>query len=48
METADGLVPALEAAFKGGGLHLVTVPVDYSENSRVLVEELRQAVPALV
>jgi acetolactate synthase-1/2/3 large subunit len=48
VETADGLVPALEAAFKGGGLHLVTVPVDYTENSRVLVEELRQAVPALV
>jgi acetolactate synthase-1/2/3 large subunit len=31
----------LEAAFAGGGVHLVTVPVDYSENMRVLVEELR-------
>jgi acetolactate synthase I/II/III large subunit len=48
VETAEGLVPALEAAFKEGGLHLVAVPVDYSENSRVLVEELRNAVPALV
>ena len=48
VETADGLVPALEAAFEEGGLHLVTVAVDYSENSRVLVEELRNAVPALV
>ena len=46
VETADGLVPALEAAFKGGGVHLVTVPVDYSENTRVLVEELRNRVPA--
>jgi acetolactate synthase-1/2/3 large subunit len=36
----DGLVPALEAAFKGGGVQLVTVPVDYSENTRVLVDEL--------
>jgi acetolactate synthase-1/2/3 large subunit len=41
--TADGLVPALEAAFKAGGVHLVAVPVDYSENIRVLVEELRSA-----
>jgi acetolactate synthase I/II/III large subunit len=41
VETADGLVPTLEAAFTGGGVHLITVPVDYSENIRVLVEELR-------
>jgi acetolactate synthase I/II/III large subunit len=40
VETADGLVPALEAAFKAGGVQLVSVPVDYSENQRVLVEEL--------
>jgi acetolactate synthase-1/2/3 large subunit len=47
VDTADGLVPALEEAFKGGGVHLVTVPVDYSENTRVLVEELRNRVPAV-
>ncbi|HYG88524.1 MAG TPA: acetolactate synthase large subunit [Azospirillum sp.] len=41
IDTAEGLVPTLEAAFKAGGVHLVTVPVDYSENTRVLVEELR-------
>jgi acetolactate synthase-1/2/3 large subunit len=35
------LKPALEVAFKGGGVHLVDVPIDYSENMRVLVEELR-------
>ena len=40
--TAVGdLVPTLEAAFKGGGVHLVDVPIDYSENARVLVEELQ-------
>jgi acetolactate synthase-1/2/3 large subunit len=33
----------LEAAFEAGGVHLVTVPVDYSENIRVLVHELRIA-----
>jgi acetolactate synthase-1/2/3 large subunit len=44
VETADGLVPALEAAFGTGGVHLVAVPVDYSENKRVLVDELRSRV----
>jgi acetolactate synthase-1/2/3 large subunit len=39
--SVDGLVPTLESAFAGGGVHLVTVPVDYSENMRVLVDELR-------
>jgi acetolactate synthase I/II/III large subunit len=41
VESADGLGPALEAAFAGGGVHLVSTPIDYSENERVLVEELR-------
>jgi acetolactate synthase-1/2/3 large subunit len=34
------LIPMLEAAFKQGGVHVVAVPIDYSENMRVLVEEL--------
>jgi acetolactate synthase-1/2/3 large subunit len=34
------LIPTLEAAFKEGGVHLVAVPIDYSENMRVLVDEL--------
>jgi acetolactate synthase-1/2/3 large subunit len=46
VDSADGLIPALEAAFAGGGVHLISVPVDYSENIRVLVDELRKAVPA--
>jgi acetolactate synthase-1/2/3 large subunit len=41
VESGDGLAPTLEAAFACGGVHLVVVPVDYSENSRVLTEELR-------
>ncbi|HSC65991.1 MAG TPA: acetolactate synthase large subunit [Caldimonas sp.] len=35
------LVPALEAAFTAGGVHLIAIPIDYSENTRVLVDELR-------
>lgn len=35
------LKPAIEQAFAQGGVHLITVPVDYSENQRVLVDELK-------
>ncbi|HEY2611631.1 MAG TPA: thiamine pyrophosphate-dependent enzyme, partial [Reyranella sp.] len=42
VESADGLAPALEAAFQEGGVQLVIVPVDYSENARVLVDELHR------
>jgi acetolactate synthase I/II/III large subunit len=41
----EDLVPTLEAAFAGGGVHLVDVPIDYSENTRVLVDELRNRTP---
>ena len=41
VESADGLVPALETAFAAGGVQLVAAPIDYSENLRVLVDELR-------
>lgn len=43
VEGADGLAPALEAAFAGGGVHLVVVPVDYNENMRALVDELKES-----
>src|SRR4051812_43909014 len=45
--TVADLVSALEAAFQGGGVHLVDVPIDYSENTRVLIEELRNRAPEL-
>jgi acetolactate synthase I/II/III large subunit len=38
--SVDALLPTLENAFKGGGVHLVDVPIDYSENTRVLVDEI--------
>jgi len=43
--SVEDLVPTLEAAFTGGGVHLVEIPIDYSENTRVLVEELRNRSP---
>jgi acetolactate synthase-1/2/3 large subunit len=39
---SEGLVPALEAAFAVGGVQLVCVPVDYSENIKVLIKELNE------
>ena len=42
---AAELVPTLEAAFAAGGVHLVAVPIDYSENTRVLVDELGDHAP---
>ena len=41
----DQLVPMIEAAFAGGGVHVLDVPIDYSENTRVLVDELRNRTP---
>jgi acetolactate synthase I/II/III large subunit len=43
--SVEDLVPTLEAAFAGGGVHLVDAPIDYSENTRVLVDELRNRTP---
>ena len=43
----DELIPTLEAAFAGGGVHLVEVPIDYAENMRVLVDELRERLPVV-
>jgi acetolactate synthase I/II/III large subunit len=48
VERTEDLVPILDAAFKEGGVQLVTVPIDYVENTRVLVEELRGRVPEIV
>ena len=38
--STDELVPMLRDAFAAGGVHLIAVPIDYSENTRVLIDEL--------
>jgi acetolactate synthase-1/2/3 large subunit len=40
---ASELSTMLEAAFREGGVHIVVAAVDYSENMRVLVDELQSA-----
>jgi acetolactate synthase-1/2/3 large subunit len=44
VKAVDDLMPTLDKAFIDGGIHLVAVPIDYTENTRVLVEELRAKV----
>jgi acetolactate synthase-1/2/3 large subunit len=40
------LAPTLEAAFQAGGVHLVSVAVDYSENERDLADAQGHRAPA--
>jgi acetolactate synthase-1/2/3 large subunit len=44
VEATEGFVPLLERCFNEGGVHLVEVPVDYSENKRVLIDELAERI----
>ena len=41
IESVEGFKQTLESAQAAGGVHLIDLPVDYSENARVLTEELR-------
>ncbi len=44
LNSADEFSSKLEQCLNSDGVHLLEVPVDYSENRRVLTEELRQKV----
>lgn len=44
VEATDDFVPILESCFQTGGVHLVEAPIDYSENKRVLIDELAERV----
>ncbi len=44
VESADSFQPLLEKCFAEGGVHLVEAPIDYSENKRVLIDELAEKV----
>jgi acetolactate synthase-1/2/3 large subunit len=44
---AAELAPTLEAALEEGGVHVVAVPIDYSENTHVLVNELNRRAPGI-
>jgi len=42
IESTDSLVPTLKAALDSQGVTLIELPVDYSENEKTLIDELRQ------
>ena len=44
IEKEAELKPTIENAFKQGGVHLIEVPIDYSDNDRILNKELKQKV----
>lgn len=44
VEAAEDLVSIFEKAFEAGGVHLVDLPVDYSDNQKVLIDELAEKV----
>jgi len=41
--TTSPQIQAIEDASKESGVHVVAVPIDYTENTRILVDELRAA-----
>ena len=42
IDSADQFIPTAQQAFEAGGVHLIDVPVDYSENNRILNEEIQE------
>ncbi len=41
---SEQFAPLLESCFTTGGVQLIDLPVDYSENNRVLIDELKEKV----
>ncbi len=41
---SEQFAPLLERCFGAGGVHLIDLPVDYNENNRVLIDELKEKV----
>lgn len=42
VQSADQLTNLMETAFDAGGVHLIDVPMDYSENERILNRTIRE------
>ncbi|MDC9714339.1 MAG: acetolactate synthase large subunit [Gammaproteobacteria bacterium] len=39
---SDELAPMMNKAFASGGVHLIDVPIDYSQNTKTLLDDLKQ------
>lgn len=42
INSTDQLVPSINEAFAAGGVHVIEVPVDYSDNDRILNREIQE------
>ncbi len=44
VENAESFIPLVNQCYEQGGVHLIELPVDYSENNKVLIDELKARV----
>lgn len=44
VETSESFIPLINACYAQGGVHVIELPVDYSENNKVLIDELKARV----
>jgi acetolactate synthase-1/2/3 large subunit len=44
VESTESFIPLVNQCFDEGGVHLIDLPVDYSENKKVLIDELADKV----
>jgi acetolactate synthase I/II/III large subunit len=47
VDNAESFIPLINACYEQGGVHLIDLPVDYSENNKVLIDELKARVCVL-
>ena len=44
VESTESFVPLINQCYEEGGVHVIDLPVDYSENTKVLIDELKEKV----
>lgn len=42
LSSADALIPLLNSCFSSPGVHVIEVPIDYSDNDRILNKEIKE------
>jgi acetolactate synthase-1/2/3 large subunit len=47
ISSADEVIPTIEACYEQGGVHVIEVPIDYSDNDRILNHDIREQSEAL-
>jgi acetolactate synthase-1/2/3 large subunit len=42
IDASEALIPVMKKAFSEGGVHLIDLPIDYSQNTKTLLTDLKQ------